>query len=489
MPDVATAYVQIVPTTKDIKQTLTNEISGSGDVGGAKLGDKLKKALAVAGIGAAVGGAIKSAVEGIGSLAEYGDNIDKLSQKMGLSAEAYQEWDAVMQHSGTSMESMKSSMKTLANAAEGGNKAFEAIGLTLEEVGNMSQEELFEATIAGLQGIEDSTQRTYLAGQLLGKGATELGALLNTSAEDTQAMRDRVHELGGVMSDDAVKAAAAYQDSLQDMQTAISGLGRGMLSEFLPAATQMMDGITAIFSGDTGGGVALISESIMNIATKIGEAIPAILQAGGQLVVELGAEIISHLPDILAAGLELGGELLRGLAEKFPEIIASIPGFLGDMAGAFMDYDWIGLGADILGGIGEGIVNAVGGLVEKAKSAAGDLLKGVKGFFGIASPSKLMADEVGKWIPAGIAEGIEENLGVLQDAMNITGEATLNAAKQQYNPGSVYDRDSALVDALNRSDNVTVQVVLEGDAAKLFKVVRKQNTKFKGSTGKSAFEY
>jgi hypothetical protein len=57
-------------------------------------------------------------------VASYGDNIDKMSQKMGMSASAYQEWDAVMQHSGTSMETMKSSMKTLANAAETGNDAF-----------------------------------------------------------------------------------------------------------------------------------------------------------------------------------------------------------------------------------------------------------------------------------------------------------------------------------------------------------------------------
>ena len=165
MPDVATAYVQIVPTTKDIKQTLTNEISGSGDLGGAKLVDKLKKALTVAGIGAAVGGAIKSAVEGIGSLAEYGDNIDKLSQKMGLSAEAYQEWDAVMQHSGTSMESMKSSMKTLANAAEGGNKAFEAIGLTLEEVGkefNVTRERIRQIEAKALRKLRHPSRSRKL---------------------------------------------------------------------------------------------------------------------------------------------------------------------------------------------------------------------------------------------------------------------------------------------------------------------------------------
>ena len=128
-------------------------------------------------------------VKTTGDVAAYGDNIDKMSQKMGMSAQAYQEWDAVMQHSGTSMETLKASMKTLANAAETGNDAFQKLGITQEQIATMSQEELFSETITALQNIEDETQRTYLAGKTLGRGATELGALLNTSAEDTQVLK------------------------------------------------------------------------------------------------------------------------------------------------------------------------------------------------------------------------------------------------------------------------------------------------------------
>lgn len=145
---------------------------------------------ALASIGTAVVGATTALIKGTGEVAAYGDNIDKMSQKMGMSAEAYQEWDAVMQHSGTSMETMKASMKTLANAAETGSDAFEKLGISQEELASMSQEQLFERTISALQNVDDETQRTYLAGKTLGRGATELGALLNTSAEDTQAMRD-----------------------------------------------------------------------------------------------------------------------------------------------------------------------------------------------------------------------------------------------------------------------------------------------------------
>lgn len=263
----------------------------------------------------------KQLVQGVGDTAAYGDNIDKMSQKMGLSAQAYQEWDAIMQHSGTSIESLQSGMKTLANAVENGNAAFERLGITQEDIASMNNEELFSATITALQNVENETERTYLAGQLLGKGATELGALLNTSAEETEAMRQRVHELGGVMSDEAVKAAAAYQDSLQDMQTAFSGISRGLLSEFLPSITSVMDGITAIFSGDGESGIQMVSEGLSAFLDNLASMIPKITAIGGQILSSLSATIIENLPLLFESGVELIGTLGQGILNNLPVII------------------------------------------------------------------------------------------------------------------------------------------------------------------------
>lgn len=287
-------------------------------------GDVLKASLAAdvieKGIGLLTDG-LKNVVSAIGDLASYGDNIDKMSQKMGMSAETYQEWDAVMQHSGTSMDAMKSSMKTLATAAESGNAAFSELGITQEELASLNQEELFERTISALQDVESDTQRTYLAGKLLGRGATELGALLNTSAEDTQAMRDRVHELGGVMSDEAVSASAAYQDSLQDMQTAVSGFTRGLVAEFLPGVTTVMDGIANILSGDTEGGLGQIKEGIKGLGETFVEEVPEFVKNGAEIAGAVITGIIDMLPELGAAALEMGGSLLEGLDEKLPDLI------------------------------------------------------------------------------------------------------------------------------------------------------------------------
>lgn len=255
-------------------------------------------------------------------MADYGDNIDKMSQKMGMSAEGYQEWDFIMQHCGTSMETMKASMKTLANAASTGSEAFDQLGISQEQIANMSQEELFNATIAALQNVEDETTRTYLAGQTLGRGATELGALLNTSAEDTEAMRQQVHDLGGVMSDDAVKAAAAYKDSLQNLQTSISGLKNNMSAELLPAVTQVMDGLTLIFSGgDMDAGMEMIGQGIDELAAKLEEILPKFLELGSQIILKIAEVIIENLPTLIDSGMSIINELIAGIIEALPQLL------------------------------------------------------------------------------------------------------------------------------------------------------------------------
>lgn len=318
--DIAKAYVQIIPSTDGISGQLSELMGGEAEKAGTSAGGKFSGALgkvlktggavvtAFAGAATAMGGAL---VKGAADVASYGDNIDKLSQKMGLSSTSFQEWDAIMKHSGTSMETMKAGMKTLANAVENGNEAFQRIGLTQEEIAGMSQEDLFAATIAGLQNVENETERTYLAGQLLGRGATELGALLNTSAEDTEAMRQRVHELGGVMSEDAVKASAKYQDTLQDMQTAIGGLKRSMLGDLMPGVTQVMGGLTELFTG--GDGMGQINEGIRSIVDNISESVPQFVEKGGEIVLSLTEAVLANLPLLVDTFISLIGQLTEGL--------------------------------------------------------------------------------------------------------------------------------------------------------------------------------
>lgn len=292
---------------------------------------------ALAATGAAMVGVGTAFANGITSVAEYGDHIDKASQQMGISAEKYMEWDAILQHSGASIDSLRTGMRTLASAVETGNDAFERIGLTQEELANMSQEEIFAATIEGLQNVESTTERTYLAGQLLGRGATELGALLNTSAEDTEAMRQRVHELGGVLSDEAVKDAAHFQDSLQDLQTSFTGLKNNMLSEFLPSITTVMDGLTEVMIGNDSEGLGMIDQGISDFIDNLNSAMPRLLEIGGRIITSLITSISSNLPRLLSEGSSVLSELVQGIIIALPSLLESAMIIISAIGQALID--------------------------------------------------------------------------------------------------------------------------------------------------------
>lgn len=323
---IGTYYFQLAPSTEGISESISSALGDAGEKSGKSFAGTFGKVMGTTGavigtITAAVGGISTALVGATNSVATYGDDIDKMSQKMGVSATFFQEMDAVLRHSGTSMESLKASMKTMANAAENGNAAFEKLGITEEEVANLSQEDLFSKVITGLQNMEEGTERTYIAGQLLGRGATELGALLNTSAEDTQAMKDRVHELGGVMSDEAVKSAAAFQDQLQDMQTASQSLVRNMMSDFLPGITEVMGGLTDLFAGDTDLGLEKITAGVDDVISKVTDKLPEFMEIGSHIVLGLAKSILENAPKIVSTGISIITDLILEISSMLPEIV------------------------------------------------------------------------------------------------------------------------------------------------------------------------
>ena len=307
-----------------------NELAQSGEKGakafdGKKLAEGLATfgkaaGVAIAAIGAATLQASKKFVSAAKDVAEYGDEIDKMSQKLGISAESYQKWDFILEQNGANIESLKAPMKTLATQAQKNSDAFQKLGISQEEVAKLSQEELFERTIAGLQKMGESTERTALASQLLGKGATELGPLLNQTAEDTAALAEQAEKYGFIMSDEAVKASAAFDDSLNVLSKTAEGLKNRLMAEFLPALTQITDGLALLFTGDMGG-LENIEKGINDLITKLSDKAPQIFEVASSIVTGLATAIINNLPKLLTAAVDLVMKLAEYIIDNLPLIL------------------------------------------------------------------------------------------------------------------------------------------------------------------------
>lgn len=213
------------------------------------------------GAGAVAGGA---ALFGLATKAAgTTDRIDKMSQKVGLSRQGFQEWDFIMSQSGLSVDKMQVGMKTLVNrmdeASTGTGKgadAFKALGLSaVDSSGNLkSQEQMFEETVLALQEMEDGTEKAALANELLGKAGIEMMPLLNGAAGSVDEMKAKAHELGLVMSDEAVDSGVLFTDTMDQAQrmlgTVVAQIGVGvmpMFQTFMEWVMEHMPTIQAVF--------------------------------------------------------------------------------------------------------------------------------------------------------------------------------------------------------------------------------------------------
>lgn len=568
--ELATAYVQIVPSAEGIEgkitEALEKETGSAGEKAGKSLSSSLVKGIATgaAAVGAAAASLVSSITGSAVKVSEYGDNIDKMSQKIGISAESYQKWDYVMQRAGTSVDNLKTGMKTLITAAESGSDAFDKLGISQKEIASMSQEELLEKTIKSLADMEEGAERTALATQLLGKAGMDLGPLLNSGSEAIMEQMQMAEDYGMVMSDKAVAASAVFQDSLTTFKGTIGGMRNSIFSEFLPSMSSVLDGLAMVFAGN-GEGMELISEGIDGFIDKIGEIIPHVLEIGGGILSSLANAIIEHLPDLVESTTEIINQLIMGLAEHLPEIaiagiqilvtlvqgliqaipeliaglgqvftylfntirqnlptmlsngmellrnlgngivqaipvvVAKIPELISRMIQALKGAitQFVSIGGEIMSGLAKGIAGGISNVVKGIGEAISNVVGAAKQKLGIASPSKLFRDEIGENIMLGMAEGITGNMKAVTTALDEVTDysaadiqqeialKTKNYTAPAYSPAEDLNR---IIGQLS-DQSVHVTVVLDGDAAKMFKVVKQEDRKFKSRTGSSRFVY
>lgn len=75
------------------------------------------------------------------------------------------------------------------------------------------------------------------------------------------------------------------------------------------------------------------------------------------------------------------------------------------------------IGSDIVSGVWNGIKNAAGWFTSQVKSFFSGIVDGVKDALDIGSPSKVFRDEVGRWLPPGVAQGFEAALPAAMKTM------------------------------------------------------------------------
>lgn len=220
-------------------------------------------------------------------------------------------------------------------------------------------------------------------------------------------------------------------------------------SMFLDSGMQLLGNIASGFMNNYPQIMQAVGNMLANVISLIGQNLPQFMQKGVEFIGQMAQGLINNLPTILSGiadvlarviaaiasnlpkflqkGIELIGKIAAGIIQAIPTVVGKIPQVISGIVNAFGKYNWGSIGTNLIKGIAKGVMNAGGLIKDAALSAARKAFNAVKGFFGIASPSKLMANEVGKYIPAGIAMGIKKNTKPITDAMHDITDMTETA--------------------------------------------------------------
>ena len=158
---------------------------------------------------------------------------------------------------------------------------------------------------------------------------------------------------------------------------------------------------------------------VIGLAEGLIDAIPILLEKIPVIIEKLIQAIYRNHAKLLSAGIQLAVQLAVGLIKAIPQILASIPKIIGSIINGFTGGlgDMFKIGGQLLQGLWQGMVGWASDLYNKVKNLGRDIVGWFKGAFGIASPSKVFADQIGKNMALGVGVGFEQTMNDVAEQM------------------------------------------------------------------------
>lgn len=177
-----------------------------------------------------------------------------------------------------------------------------------------------------------------------------------------------------------------------------------IIDAVIMCAETLIDNIDMIIDA----GISLL----IGLADGLIVALPRLIEKIPVIIEKLIFAISNNLPKLVEIGIELTVKLAAGIIKAIPQLVSKIPQIITSIVSGFANYySKLGeVGKNLVEGLWNGIKNMTSWIKDKIKGFGDSVLKGLKDFFGIKSPSRLMEDQVGKNLALGIGEGFEKNI-------------------------------------------------------------------------------
>jgi hypothetical protein len=254
--------------------------------------------------------AIGALTQQIKQALQYAAAIGETASTLGVTTKQLQEYRFAAQQSGVAQEQLEGGLTRLAvsmGKAEVGSqaqiKAFNAIGISVDQLKGKNTGDIFGKIADGLKNVTDRSQRAAIEVALFGKAGAQLDSLLSGGTARLNALGQAAQQLGVVLSDEQIQNAEVTAHKLEALKTVLEANIASTVTEnansilsLAQALSTLTTQILHFFSSNPQLALAIIGGLA---GSRFGVAGAALGAAGGALLGEkVGQNAADQNPDL-----------------------------------------------------------------------------------------------------------------------------------------------------------------------------------------------
>ena len=299
--------------------------------------------------------------------------------------------------------------------------AIQGIGKLIPELGTIILEHLPEIMETGQNIINGLMQAIIQAlPTLIETGTQMLQSLLNGIIQYLPQIVPVILQVISSLVDFIIQnLPMILETGVQILFALMEGIAEA-LPDLVPQIVNVIIKIMEIFNNNFDKFLMLGIKIILGLIEGLIKSIPDILKNLPTIIMA----IINFftLSKFLSIGKSIITGLIKGLGQSVPNLLKSIPKIIGQIINKFKSGGWSGIGKNIIQGIINGF-SSMGSFIKQAiKNVCSSMLNGIKSFFGIHSPSKVMRDEIGKNLILGVGVAFEKDDNLIDKQISDFGD-------------------------------------------------------------------
>lgn len=212
-------------------------------------------------------------------------------------------------------------------------------------------------------------------------------------------------------------------------------------------------------------------------------ALPILIEKAPEIIQKLIDALIRNFPKIVQAGGELIGKLIAGIVGAFWKLLEVAPQLIANIVnGLKQGWEEVkNVGKYLIEGLWNGISGMASWVADKVKGFASNIVNNMKNALGIHSPSKVFADEIGKYLGLGLGEGFEDSLNSVYKEMENAVEQenaklSTNLTHSSQIKVEYEDKKQSTLQSIDDNKEITVNTTTNLDGKVLTKSVNKVNS-------------